>query len=233
MNRFLTNSAQPPLRVALLDAEQGILDGYHFRLDPLYHIHIVAEALTGAEFEEQLAQRPADVALLGLLAPAAPDNPAAYPLVHAIPRLRQHYPGLAILVVAHLADPQQIHTLIEAGARGYLVKSDAGIYPALSQILVSVAHGGVYYSPTAEAALRQHDPEAAGPRVLSRRQLQAVALCAAYPRRTLHDIAQEMDVSASTVRNLLSQAYQRLNVASRAEAVLRAQQLGLLPRERT
>ena len=229
MSESASNSNHPPaLRVAVLDGYQGILDGYHFRLDKLTNIKIVAEALNGAEFEEQLAEHPADIALMTLRVPAARDNPAYYPLVHAIPRLHNQYPQLTVLVFSGLADPRQIRSVMAAGARGYILKDDAQIYPVLPQVLYSISQGGVFYSPTAQIALRQTDFDLGGQPLLTPRQLQALALCATYPRESLSQLAVRISVTPSTVRNLLSQAYERLEVRSREQAVMRAQKLGLL-----
>jgi DNA-binding NarL/FixJ family response regulator len=212
----------------LLDSYQGVLDGYHYRLDKLTNIKIVVEALSGADFEVQLAANPSDVALMALRVPAAADNPSYYPLVHAIPRLLELYPDLAIIVFSGLADPRHIRSIMAAGAKGYVHKGDAQIYPVLPQVLLSIRQAGVFYSPTAIIALRQSNLGAAGQTLLTPRQLQAIALCAAYPRDSLRELAVRMGVSASTIRNLLSQSYERLDVSSRAQAVLRAEKLGLL-----
>jgi DNA-binding NarL/FixJ family response regulator len=220
------------LRVAVLDSQQGILDGYHYRFDPLPNITIVAEALNAADFEAGLERFPADIALMERQAPVAAQNPAPYPILHVIPRLLDRYPNLAVLVFAARADPHQIHSVMMAGASGYIVKQDAAIYPVLPQVLVSVYQGGVYYSPAAQIAFRQADPNPGRRRLLTQRQLEALSLCAAYSRYTISDIAAAMGVRPSTARNLLSQVYGRLEVTSRMEAVMRAEKLGLLPYNR-
>jgi len=230
--RFSGQHPQTPLRVAALDSAQGILDGYHFRFDPLPHINLVVEARCAADFEAGLERSPADVALMALSAPVSTTNPSAYPALHTLPRLLERYPQLAILIFSSQADPRQIQAVMEAGARGYIVKDDGQIYPVLAQLLATVHQGGTYYSPTAQTALRQVDARPGVRGLLTQRQLQALSLCAAYPNYSIRDVARVMGVSPSTARNQLSQAYQRLEVATRHEAVLRAEKLGLLPNNR-
>ena len=230
--RFSDQQPLGALRVAALDSVQGILDGYHFRFDPLRHISIVVEARCAADFEAGLESSPADVALMELNAPVSPTNPSAYPVLHTIPRLLNRYPDLAILIFSSRADTHQIRSVMDAGARGFIIKHDGQIYPVLAQVLATVHQGGTYYSPTAQTALRQVDAQPGARGLLTRRQLQALSLCAAYPNYRLRDIANVMGVRASTVRNELSQCYERLAVASRHEAVLRAEKLGLLPNNR-
>jgi DNA-binding CsgD family transcriptional regulator len=53
-------------------------------------------------------------------------------------------------------------------------------------------------------------------------------MCAAYPDASTAELADKMNISHSTMRNLLSGTYIKLNVRNRTAAILRAQQLGLL-----
>jgi DNA-binding CsgD family transcriptional regulator len=62
---------------------------------------------------------------------------------------------------------------------------------------------------------------------LTRRQLQLLSLLAFNPDLKLEVLAEECNVAASTVRNLLSDAYRRLGVTNRGSAILRMRQLGL------
>ena len=62
----------------------------------------------------------------------------------------------------------------------------------------------------------------------SGRQLEALSLCAAYPDATTAELAGMLGVAHSTLRNLLSGAYLRLNVRSRTAAVAKAKRLGLI-----
>ena len=221
----------PPLalRVATLDGFQGILDGYRFRFDPLPNVTVVVESLYATDFEAALASSsPVDVALMALHAPMSPSNPSTYPVMYTLPRLLERYPRLAIVIFAAQANAPQIHAIIEAGARGYIYKGDAQIYPVLGQVLAIVHQGGTYYSPTSQGALRQMDGQPGKHPLLTKRQLEALSLCAAYPHYTISDVAQVMGVRASTARNMLSQSYERLEVASRHEAVARAETLGLV-----
>lgn len=63
---------------------------------------------------------------------------------------------------------------------------------------------------------------------LTPRQLELLSLCAAYPDMSTAELADVMSVSNSTVRNLLSSAYLRLNVHSRTAAVEKAREMGLI-----
>ncbi len=68
----------------------------------------------------------------------------------------------------------------------------------------------------------------AGDAPLTPRQQQALSLAAAYPDHTSAELALRLGVAQSTARNLLSGAYLRLGVRSRAAAVAKARHLGLI-----
>jgi ATP/maltotriose-dependent transcriptional regulator MalT len=61
--------------------------------------------------------------------------------------------------------------------------------------------------------------------------LEALSLSAAYPDSSTAELARKMLVSNSTVRNLLSGAYIKLDVHNRSAAIAKARQLGLISSE--
>jgi len=63
---------------------------------------------------------------------------------------------------------------------------------------------------------------------LTARQLQALSLCAAYPDATTGELADMLGVAHSTLRNLLSEAYLRLDVRNRTAAIEQARKMGLI-----
>ena len=90
-----------------------------------------------------------------------------------------------------------------------------------------MADGGIRFSEKAHTALLATDELRASER-LSGRQLEALSLCAAYPNQTTGQVAQMMNVSNSTVRNLLSTAYMKLGGRTRAAAIEKAHFHGLI-----
>jgi DNA-binding NarL/FixJ family response regulator len=142
--------------------------------------------------------------------------------------LLQAYPDLSILVISMHAQPALIHAMLEAGASGYILKDDFASYRELVAVVHDVASQGIYLSPQALQALGKHGAsELSQP--LSARQLEALSLCSAYPDATTSQLALKMGIAHSTVRNLLSAAYLKLNVRTRTAAILKAQRMGLIP----
>jgi two-component system nitrate/nitrite response regulator NarL len=220
----------PKIRIAILDDHQSIVDGYLYRLKDVRNIEVVGTAAFGAELEPLLAEHPVDVLILDVNVPTAPDNPNPYPILHVIPTLLQKYPNLTVLVISMLAEHLLIRAVMEVGASGYILKDDSESIRELGAILQSVASGGVYLSQLAHQQLFKRQPKQGEP-ALTRRQIEALSLCAAYPDAPIADLASKLGVTNSTIRNLLSGAYLRLGVHNRAAALARARQLGLITPE--
>lgn len=224
-------SSSKTIRVAILDDHQSIIDGYRFRLGQAPDIEVVATATFAEDFETVLTSHAIDVLIVDIFVPTSPDNPSAYPILHAIPKWLQIYPHLAVLVISMYNRRPLVKSVIEAGASGYILKDDKALIEELGSIVRSIASGGIHFSQQAHQHLVRHMPEEPRP---SGRQLEALSLCAAYPEATTAELAGRLGVAHSTLRNLLSGAYLRLNVRSRTAAVAKAQQLGLItPQENT
>lgn len=215
------------IRVTILDDHQSIVDGYVYRLSSIPQIEVVATIAFGDALEPTLKEHPTDVLLLDVNVPTSANNPNPYPILYTIPRLLQRYPDLSMLVISMYAERGLIRGVIDAGAGGYILKDDQAAIRDLASIIISVASGGIYFSNQALQLLTKHQTgEIGGP--LTARQLEALSLCLSYPNSKTAELAHKMSVSNSTVRNLLSNAYLRLGVHTRAAAIARARQLGLI-----
>lgn len=215
------------VRVAILDDHQSIIDGYVYRLSQTPKIEVVGTVTYGEELEPTLAKHPADVLLLDLSVRTAPDNPNPFPILHVIPKLLQKHSELNVLVISMFSEPGLLRSVIEAGASGYILKDDQSAFRDLGNVVLSIAHGGIYFSKKAHSLYMQSESQV-GNELLTPRQLEVISLCAAYPDATTSDLAQMMTISNSTVRNLLSSVYLRLGVHSRTAAVEKARELGLV-----
>jgi DNA-binding NarL/FixJ family response regulator len=220
------------IRVAILDDHQSIVDGYSYRLAGNPLVEISGTLSFGCELEAFLEKVPADVLILDVNVPTAPDNPNPYPILHLIPRLLTRLPEMAILIISMHNQRTLIQAMVEAGISGYIVKDDRESIQQLGAIIQSIAGGGVFFSQQAHQQLRGKHPGNTDPALpLTPRQLEALSLCAAYPGCTTLELARKLGVENSTVRNLLSGAYIRLNVSNRSAAIAKARHAGLIAPE--
>ncbi len=213
------------IRVAILDDHQSIIDGYSYRISSAPHIKVVATALYGEELEPMLEDHEVDVLLLDISVPNSPENNNPYPILYVIPRLLQRHPGLSILVISMYTQHALVETLVNAGISGYIFKDDQASIQQLAKIVDIVASGGIYFSQGAYRDLRGEPPQS----ILTPRQLEALSLCAAQPDGDTVVLAGKLGITGSTLRNLLSGAYLRLGVRTRAAAIAKAQKLGIFP----
>lgn len=216
------------IQVIILDDHQSIVDGYLFRLSKVPEIGVVATLSYGDDLEPALEEHPVDVLILDVEVPTSPTNSNPYPLLHTIPKLLQQYPNLAILVISMHNDLALVRTIIEAGAAGYILKSDSSKIQELGKWILSLVNGDPCFSDKILKVFpgRLHEP-------FTLRQLEALSLCAAYPNSKTAELARKMKIADSTLRNLLSTVYFKLGVQTRAAAIAKARQMGLLTPDST
>lgn len=217
------------IRVTILDDHQSTVDGYLYRLGSISEIEIVATLRYGEELAPSLEECPTDVLLLDFSIPTSPSNSNIYPTLTEIPKLLQLYPNLDVLMISMFAERSIIRAVMEAGASGFVLKDDSAAIQDLANIIMSVADGGIYLSQKAgELYQKRADGNESN---LTRRQLEVLLLCASFPSSKTAELAHKMSVSNSTVRNLLSGAYLKLDAHTRAGAIEKARKLGLLSSE--
>jgi len=214
------------VKVSILDDHQTILDGYQFRLANSQRVEIASALQFGSEINAALEKYSIDVLILDINVPTSQDNPNPYPILHVIPSLLQKYPNLAILVISMHNDRSLIRAVMEAGASGYILKDDQSMLVDLENVIVSIAAGGIFLSRAISNILLPANTNEDVP--LSQRQLEVLSLSLAFPDDTTADLAKKMSVANSTVRNLLSGAYIKLGVRTRAAAIAKARKLGVI-----
>jgi two-component system, NarL family, response regulator NreC len=215
------------VRVAILDDHQSIIDGFTMRLSMVPEIKIVGTALYGEDLEHMLVANDVDVLLLDINVPNSATDNNIYPVLHVIPRLLKEYPVLSILVISMYTQRSLVDALVNTGISGYIYKDDQVSIQQLGKIVIKVANGGVHFSQGAYQEVRDEPVES----LLTARQLEALSLCASHPDHGTRHLADQLGITGSTMRNLLSGAYLRLGVSSRAAAIAKAHSLGLLPDE--
>ena len=222
------NVMKNKIRVTIMDDHQGIVDGYLYRLGQIAEIEVVSTLAYGEELEPALKKQPVDVLILDVHVPVSPNNPNPYPILHTIPHLLELYPELEILVISMFGDRSLIRAVVEAGASGYVLKNDSQVIQELGKTIVSVANGDICFS---EKAWKTYLGKKDEPFTL--RQLEALSLCAAYPNSKTAELARKMKIANSTLRNLLSTVYLKLGVQTRAAAIARAREMGVITPDST
>src|SRR6266702_1172594 len=133
------------------------------------------------------------------------------------------------LILTMFEDDASVFTAMRAGARGYVLK-DAQKADMLAAIQ-AVGRGEAIFSPTIAtrlidffAAPRPAVPPQAFPE-LTEREREILDLIAKGHSNT--EIATRLVLSPNTVRNYVSNVFSKLQVADRAQAIIRARESGL------
>jgi two-component system nitrate/nitrite response regulator NarL len=213
------------IRVAILEDHQSIIDGYLYRLGQATDIEVVAIATFTVELDRVLNKQKPDVLILDIFVQTSPENPNFYPILQDIPRWLKKFPKLSILVISMHQTRSLVRAVMDAGASGYILKDDTSTIQELVSVIRSVAKGGVHLSKRVHKYLLTESPDDA---LITTRQQQVLSLCAAYPDASTNELADKLGVAPSTLRNLLSTAYLRLDVHNRTAAITKARQLGLI-----
>jgi two-component system response regulator NreC len=213
------------INVAILDDHQSIIDGLSYRLNMNPRIQIVSTINYGEDLEPMMAEKDIDVLLLDVSVPNSPIDHNPYPVLHIIPRLLKNYPRLSILIISMFTQHSLIDALVNTGISGYVFKDDQDSIQEMDKIVETIANGGIYFSQGAYLDARENPVD----KLLTERQLEALSLSASRPDGDTISLAKKLGISGSTMRNLLSGAYLRLGVRTRAAAIAKAQQLGILP----
>jgi two-component system nitrate/nitrite response regulator NarL len=211
------------IRLTIMDDHQSIVDGYLYRLSNFPEIEVIATLAYGDELEPALKEQSVNVLLLDVQVPISAKNSNPYPILHTIPKLLEQYPDLAILVISMHDERSLIRAIVEAGASGYILKNDRTRLQELGKAILSVAQGEVCFSEKALKAFLTKKEEP-----FTTRELEALSLCAAYPNSKTAELANKMKIANSTVRNLLSNVYLKLDVHTRAAAIAKARQIGII-----
>lgn len=216
------------INVAILDDHQGILYGYQYLLEKESDIVIIALMMYGEDLEPTLKINKVDVLILDIQVPTSRENHNPFPILYLLPNLLQKYPNLSVLIISMHAQRTMIHSIMDAGASGYVLKEDQAAIKTLPSLIRNIADGGIYLSKHAyQEWMKSRQGDLKLP--LTPRQLEVLSLCAAYPNSSTFELAYKIGIGHSTLRNLLSKAYLKLNVNNRAAAIAEAHRLGLIP----
>lgn len=123
------------IRLFLVEEHLGLRHSLRALLAEQPGLRVVGEASSGPELLARLPTTPADVVLLGLNQPGRGE-------VETAGQLRAHYPAVQVLVLSVLDAPASVSQLLDAGARGYLLKSDG--FEELVHGIRTVAAGRIF-----------------------------------------------------------------------------------------
>jgi DNA-binding NarL/FixJ family response regulator len=210
------------VRVLIADDHPLFREGMRGRLDRVADVAVVGEAASGDEAVELAHKLEPDVILMDIKMPGLNG-------IEATREIQQSSPQIGVLVLTMFEDDDSVFAAMRAGAKGYLLKDSGG--EGVVHAIRAVASGEAVFGPgVAErimgffAAPRAAAPQRAFPE-LTEREEEVLSLVA--QGKANREIARQLFVSLKTVRNHVSNILLKLQVADRAQAVIRARDAGM------
>jgi NarL family two-component system response regulator LiaR len=215
------------LTVLIADDHPLVREALRQALDGEEDMEIVAEAADGEEAVKLASELKPDVAVMDIVMPKLNG-------IEATRKIKEIAPDIAILILTAYDDDEYVLGLLDAGAAGYLLKSARGrdLAGAIRAIKSgeSVLHPKIIAKLLKRAMLapvEEHKPSD----ILTERESEVLRLVALGMSNK--DIAEKLFLSERTIKAHLTNIFNKLNVASRSEAIVKGLQRGLVTLENT
>ena len=210
------------LRVLVVDDNAQFRSGLRALAASAPDVELVGEAASGQEAVTLAERLQPDVVLMDISMPGLNG-------LEATRRIVRVSPHIGVLMLTMLEDDDSVFQAMQAGARGYLLKG--ALRADILRAVRGVGSGEAVFGPAIARRLVQYfsrpqpDGYADAFPELTDRERAILRLLA--DQRTNPEIAARLSLAPKTVRNHVSNIFTKLQVASRAEAVIRARDAGL------
>lgn len=206
--------------VVLVDDHPLVRQGMRAVIEAQPLLEVVGEAPDGEEAVNLCVEHEPDVVVMDLKMPALNG-------IEATRRVRARCPGTAVLVLTMYDDDAMVFEAVAAGASGYLLKGADG--RDIVTAIMAAAAGQAVFGPALAQRLqawfsRRPAPVAAFPELTDRERQILDGVAAGM---TNAEIGAQLFLSPKTVANNISMILDKLQLAHRGEAIIRAREAGL------
>ncbi|MCY7370359.1 MAG: response regulator transcription factor [Polaromonas sp.] len=220
---FLTGQASRPVQVVLIDDDANIRNTMAYELLQDLRCDLVAQAGSVREGKRLIQRYAFDVMLVDLKL----GDGTGFDLITYMKQVR---PMAEAVVISNMEDEQHALRAFELGATGYLIKNSW--FGNIPQAVLQVVNGGASITPNLARRLLQRLeqpvekslPAEGTKAVLSDREKGVLKMVAGG--YTSGEIGCKLMISSQTVSTHLKNIYRKLQVKTRAQAVISAAQRG-------
>lgn len=210
-----------PIGLFIADDHALFREGIRALLIATTDIVCVGEAATGEDAVRQIIEIRPNVILMDINMPGING-------VEATRRILRDHTQAGIIMVTMLEDDASIFAAMRAGARGYVLKG--ANHKELLQSIRAVAQGQALFGPAIATRIarffaRSQNGAPQPLPELSERESEILDLISRH--YTNPEIAQQLGIGEKTIRNHVSNIFNKLQVANRAQAIDKARQAGL------
>ncbi|HFI0394163.1 TPA: response regulator [Streptococcus suis] len=208
------------IRVMLVDDHEMVRLGLKSYLNLQPDVEVVAEASDGEEGLSKALEVKPDVVVMDLVMPKMTG-------VEATLALLKEWPQAQIVILTSYLDNAKIYPVLEAGAKGYMLKTSSA--DEILTAIRKVARGEFAIETEVEKKVEHHKCHPDLHDDLTAREREILTLLAkGYDNQR---IADESFISLKTVKTHVSNILSKLAVSDRTQAVVYAFQHGLVAQE--
>ncbi len=211
-----------PIHILIADDHALFRSGLRSLLASVPDADVVGEASTGQDAIAQAEALQPDVVLMDIQMPGLNG-------IEATRRIVATSPHIGVIIVTMFEDDDSVFAAMRAGARGYVLKGSD--QEEVLRTIRAVARGEALFGPAIATRLMSYfaaPRPTVAPQVfpeLTEREREVLQLIAAGHNNEV--IAHRLVLSPKTVRNHVSNIFNKLQVADRAQAIVRAREAGL------
>ncbi len=208
-------------RVLIVDDQTLFRTGLASLLSEDERVEVVGQAIDGSEAVKQAIKFKPDVVLMDLKMPNVDGIEATRQILEAVP-------GAKVLILTTFETDSQVIQALKAGASGYVLK-DSSAAAIVSSIVAVMSGERVMASAVANRVLEMLTGTTTPKEFydgLTNREIEILKLLANGMANK--QIAYRLKISEKTVRNHVSNTYEKLGIYDRSQAVLYAVKKGLV-----
>ena len=199
--------------ILLVDDHPIVRKGLSSVIDSQPGMHVLSEASDGHEAVEKFSTLRPDIVLIDLRMPMMDG-------IEAASAICAKDPSATVVIISTYQDEEDIYRVLQAGARGYLLKSAP--IPELVECISAVAKGRTWVPPVVGSMLARR---VAAPELTKREQEVLQAMAAGKSNK---EIGVALDISEGTVKVHMTHILEKLRVSGRTEAIGVAIKRGLV-----
>jgi DNA-binding NarL/FixJ family response regulator len=214
-------TAVTAIRVLVVDDQTLFRTGLTSLLHEDERVEVVGQAIDGADALKQSMKLKPDVVLMDLKMPNADGIEATRQIVETIP-------GVKVMILTTFETDSQVIQALKAGASGYVLK-DSSATAIVNSVVAVMSGERVMASSVANRVLDMLTGRTSPKEFydgLTNREIEILKLLANGMANK--QIAYRLKISEKTVRNHVSNAYEKLGISDRSQAVLYAVRKGLV-----
>ena len=208
------------ISVILVDDNEMVRLGLKSFLDLQPDVEVIGEASNGKEGIDLALDLKPDVVVMDLVMPEMDGVEATLTLLKKCKKAK-------ILVLTSYLDNEKVYPVINAGAKGYMLKTSSAA--EILNAIQKVARGDLAIETEVDKKIKNHDHIRELHEDLTGRERDILRLLAkGYDNQT---IADELFISLKTVKTHVSNILSKLDVDDRTQAVVYAFKHHLVPQD--